>query len=153
MTSAAHGGGPRDGGGHGTGGAAADRPGISAAVVVRNGRVLMIRRRVPEADLVWQFPAGGIEPGESPERAAVRETLEETGLVVKAVRPLGERVHPQTGRRVVYTACEVVAGEAFAAAPREVADVAWLTRGELPRRVPHTLSGPVREYLDGELPH
>ena len=47
----------------------------------------------------------------------------------------------------------MVAGEAFAAAPREVADVAWITRGELPRRVPHTLSGPVREYLDGELPH
>lgn len=40
-----------------------------------------------------QFPAGEIEPGEESEDAAVRETQEETGLTVAAVRLLGERVH------------------------------------------------------------
>lgn len=36
------------------------------------------------------FPKGTIEPGESPEDAAVREVLEETGYHVKVRAPLGE---------------------------------------------------------------
>lgn len=85
-----------------------ERPGIAAAIVVNEGRVPMVRRRVSEGQLSWQFPAGEIERGESSEDAAVRETVEETGLVVAALRLLGERVHPKTGRRMSYTACEVV---------------------------------------------
>jgi 8-oxo-dGTP diphosphatase len=46
---------------------AEDRPGIAAAIVVWNGRVLLVRRRVREGELSWQFPAGEIEPGESAE--------------------------------------------------------------------------------------
>ncbi|WP_161791347.1 NUDIX hydrolase, partial [Streptacidiphilus jiangxiensis] len=38
-----------------------DQPGIAAAVVIDNGRVLMVRRAVAEAGLTWQFPAGAIE--------------------------------------------------------------------------------------------
>ncbi len=41
----------------------------------------------------WEFPGGKIEPGESPAEAAVRETLEETGLTVRAVRTLLEVRH------------------------------------------------------------
>lgn len=67
--------------------------------------MLLIRRRVAEDRLVWQFPAGVIEPGESPAEAAVRETLEETGLPIAATQHLGERVHPLTGRRMSYTTC------------------------------------------------
>lgn len=57
-----------------------ERPGIAAAIVVHDGRVLMVRRRVSEGQLSWQFPAGEVEPGEAREDAAVRETQEETGL-------------------------------------------------------------------------
>src|SRR5690606_39407769 len=89
-----------------------EKPGISAAIIVADGKVLMVRRRVSEGELMWQFPAGAIEPGEGAEEAAVREAGEETGLTVKAVRLLGERVHPKTGRAMSYTACEVVEGEA-----------------------------------------
>ncbi|MBQ1167332.1 NUDIX domain-containing protein, partial [Streptomyces sp. A73] len=65
----------------------------------------MVRRRVKEGELMWQFPAGGIEDGETAEQAAVRETQEETGLTDEAVKLLGERVHPKTGRLMSYTAC------------------------------------------------
>lgn len=51
-----------------------ERPGIAAAIVVHDSRVLMVRRRVSEGRLSWQFPAGEVEPGESRENAAVRET-------------------------------------------------------------------------------
>jgi 8-oxo-dGTP pyrophosphatase MutT (NUDIX family) len=39
-------------------------------------RLLMVRERVRDC---WELPGGGIDPGESPRQAAVRELLEETG--------------------------------------------------------------------------
>lgn len=80
----------------------------------------MVRRRVSEGQLSWQFPAGEIEPGETREDAAVRETHEETGVEVAAVKLLGERIHPKTGRLMSYTACEVVGGTAHVADAEEV---------------------------------
>jgi 8-oxo-dGTP pyrophosphatase MutT (NUDIX family) len=69
---------------------------IAAAVVVLDGRVLLIRRAVAEGELLWQFPAGKTELGEPAEEAAVREASEETGLTVEAGRVLGGRIHPAT---------------------------------------------------------
>ena len=46
-------------------------------------QVLLLKRRdIP----VWVLPGGGIEPGESPEKAAQREAEEETGLKVEIAR-------------------------------------------------------------------
>lgn len=128
-----------------------EKPGISAAIITENGRVLMVRRRVKEGELSWQFPAGAIEPGESPEQAAVRETLEETGLKVEAASLIGQRVHPKTGREMSYTACSVIGGEAHVADADELDAVAWVALEEIPEYVPYGLYGPVQEYLEGEL--
>jgi 8-oxo-dGTP diphosphatase len=129
------------------------KPGISAAIIVQDGRVLMVRRRVGEGDLLWQFPAGAIEDGEAAEDAAVRETAEETGLTVKAVRRIGYlESHPKSGREMFYTACEVVDGEAHVADDDELDAVAWVAHGEIAEYVPYGLFGPVQEYLDAVLP-
>ncbi|MFD7553815.1 NUDIX hydrolase [Streptomyces sp. NPDC059835] len=121
---------------------------VAGAVVAYEGRVLLVRRRVVEGQLSWQFPAGKVETGESCEEAAVRETKVETGLDVVAVAQLGERVHPITGRHVSYTACEVVGGTAYVADADEVAEVAWVTLSDVPRYVPYGLFKPVQQYLD-----
>ncbi|MCC9738514.1 NUDIX hydrolase [Streptomyces sp. MNU89] len=128
-----------------------ERPGIAAAIVVNEGRVLMVRRRVSEAQLSWQFPAGEIEPGEAREDAAVRETQEETGLTVAAVKLLGERVHPKTGRLMSYTACQVVGGTAHVADTEELAELSWVAHGEIPQYVPYGLFEPVQDYLNEAL--
>ena len=63
-----------------------DRMQLGVNVVLRDqaGRVLLARRDRPP---IWNLPGGGVEPGETPWAAAVRETLEEVGLVV-SVRSL-----------------------------------------------------------------
>ncbi|MEU8433815.1 NUDIX hydrolase [Streptomyces sp. NPDC029216] len=124
------------------------RLGIAAAVVVHEGGVLMVRRRVSEGRLFWQFPAGGVEPGEAREEAAVRETGEEAGLAVEAVRLLGERVHPDTGRLVSYTACEVTGGHAHLADTDELAELAWVAHGAISQYIPYPLFEPVQAHLD-----
>ncbi|MBV9026360.1 MAG: NUDIX hydrolase [Streptomycetaceae bacterium] len=126
--------------------------GISAAIVVHEGKVLMVRRRVREGELMWQFPAGRIELGETAEDAAVRETQEETGLAVEAVKLLGERVHPKTGRAMSYTACTVLSGEAHVADEDELDAIAWVAHAEIPEYVPYGLYEPVQEYLDDVMP-
>lgn len=126
-------------------------PAVAVAIVVKDSRVLMVRRRVGEGELSWQFPAGEVGPNESAEAAAVRETAEETGLHVAAARLLGERTHPQNGRRMTYTACEVVGGTATVVDSDELDRVVWASRAELAEYVPFPLFPPVREYLDGLL--
>ncbi|RZU49344.1 ADP-ribose pyrophosphatase YjhB (NUDIX family) [Krasilnikovia cinnamomea] len=122
---------------------------IAAAIIVHDGKVLLVRRRVSEGTLSWQFPAGKVEPGESDVEAAIRETSEEVGLEVRASRRLGERVHPTTGRTMIYVACDVVGGTARVADADEIAAVEWCDRTKLLQHVPYPLHDPVQRYLDG----
>lgn len=124
---------------------------VAAAVVVRDGRVLLVRRRVPEGALSWQFPAGKIEPDETPEEAAARETQEETGLLVTAQSVLGRRVHPMTGREIHYIVCLPVGGKTAVASPEEVVGLVWAAHKEIPQYVPYGLFEPVQDYLDANL--
>lgn len=56
-------------------------------VVVRRGAQFLVMRRAPERLGYWSLVAGGLEPDETPQEAAQRELLEETGLRAE-VRPL-----------------------------------------------------------------
>lgn len=55
------------------------REGADALIRDADGRVLLVRRA---DDRRWAMPGGWVDPGEAPADAAVRETFEETGLVV-----------------------------------------------------------------------
>lgn len=126
-------------------------PAIAAAVIVHDGRVLLVKRRVAEGMLSWQFPAGTIEDGESPDVAAVREAHEETGLAVQPLKLLGERVHPATGRMMIYIACHVMAGDAAVVDDEELADFTWATLNRLPEYVPYGVFEPVQIHLNSVL--
>lgn len=124
---------------------------VAAAVIVDEGRVLLVRRRVAEGRLSWQFPAGKVEPGESGAAAAVREAREETAVTVRATKELGSRLHPSTGRTMHYIACEFISGTAEVADAEELAEVAWCDRATLATNVPYPLFGPVQEHLNASL--
>jgi 8-oxo-dGTP diphosphatase len=128
-----------------------ERPPIAAAIIVQDGRVLLVQRRVKEGSLSWQFPAGEVEPGESASAAAVRETREETGLTVADKKVLGERIHPNTGRTMVYIACTVIEGEAKLVDDDELADFAWSSHQQLVEYVPYGFFSAVQDYLDSAL--
>ena len=53
---------------------------IAMAVVVREGKVLIQKRFRHRQGMVFEFPGGSVDPGESGSEAAIRELWEETGI-------------------------------------------------------------------------
>ena len=66
-----------------------DHPRVGVgAVVLRDGRVLLVRRGVAPARGLWAIPGGGLRLGETLQEGAEREILEETGIVIRAGAPV-----------------------------------------------------------------
>ena len=87
---------------------------IAIAVVERDDCFLIGQRppNVPLAGL-WEFPGGKVELGETPEIAAVRECLEETGLGVQAkeVRLVHVENYPHGQVTLHFIACHLESAE------------------------------------------
>lgn len=75
--------------------------GVGGAVV-RDGRLLLVRRASRHGRGNWQLPGGFIEPDETIEQAVVREVLEEAGVTaeVQAVLGLRSRYDPDSGNGI-----------------------------------------------------
>ncbi len=90
--------------------------------------------------LLWSLPKGHVEPGESPETAAVREVAEETGITGRVVGRLGtiDFWFVADGRRVHKTVHHYLlvreSGE-LSDADIEVSEVAWVPLAEAGERL------------------
>jgi 8-oxo-dGTP diphosphatase len=98
--------------------------GAAAAAIVTTARGVLIGRRGDRSP-PWTFPSGKIETGESPEDAAVRETMEVTGLGIRAEGIIGSRRHPGTGCLIVYVAPTPVSDKDGVADGIELVEVRW----------------------------
>jgi len=58
------------------------------AVVVHEGRVLLVKRGVAPSKGLWAVPGGALELGETLQQGAEREILEETGVTIRAREPV-----------------------------------------------------------------
>ena len=89
------------------------------AVIMQDGKVVLIKRRYEPLKGQWSLPGGGVEIGETLEAAVAREMLEETGLEVEVgpVIEVFDRIMRDEDQRVRYHyvlvdyLCWPVAGE------------------------------------------
>lgn len=127
-----------------------EKPPVVAAIVTCERGVLVGKRN--DGSPPWTFIAGEIEPGESPADAAVREVKEEAGLrVVAAEREIARRVHPKTGRTMIYLACSPTGSTGVHVGDEdELAEVQWVSLAEADELLPGMFE-PVREYLAEQL--
>lgn len=100
----------------------------AGGLVVHQNRILLISTR---AGRRWQLPKGHLEPGETSEQAAIRETREETGVSGRVVAPLPhiEYAFSERGvrirKRVDYYLLEYESGDPANFDPVEVSGAGW----------------------------
>jgi 8-oxo-dGTP diphosphatase len=110
-------------------------PAACAVVVNDSGRVLLGRR----ADTgKWSLPAGGIDPGEQPAEAAIREVYEETGVHIAVERLAGVALREVTYPHgdvcqflTVWFRCAAIGGHAVVNDEESLA-VGWYRPEDLP---------------------
>lgn len=113
------------------GGLVVDTEQMAAAIIGRLDR---------KGRMVWSFPKGHLEAGETAEQAAIREVFEETGLTARVQEPLGDiafwfmldgkRIHKTVNHFLMI--CE---GGELSDADLEVDAVEWIALSEVSARL------------------
>jgi ADP-ribose pyrophosphatase YjhB (NUDIX family) len=109
-------------------------PKVAVGVLVeKDARVLLVRRANDPKRGFWTLPAGFVDAGEDPARAAERECLEETGLEVTVSHLLdviSGQEHARGAHFVIFYAAQIHGGSL--APGDDVDQVAFFDRDELP---------------------
>lgn len=117
------------------------RVGAFALIFNEQNQVLLCHRG--DLDL-WNLPGGGMESGESPWQAVIREVKEEVGLIVEVERLAGVYAKPDQDEIVFSFVCRVIEGEPGSS--EEADDVAFFATDRLPR---NTIPKQVERIQDG----
>ena len=120
---------------------------VACGIVNKDNKVLMVKRAKKEGDLLWVFPGGKIEDGETSEQACIREVFEETGLNVSIIGLIGERIHPNTGMKIIYYLCQYESGEIKILDENEILEVVFKTKREFIDDVKTDVYEPVKKYI------
>lgn len=85
------------------------------------GEVLLVQQMTKRGAVIWNFPGGGVEMGETFEEAVIREVLEETGFHVKIVKKVYENNHKTT------FLCEIIDSVLQREDDPDILDVQWVS--------------------------
>ena len=117
-----------------------DRPYVGVgAVILQDGKVLIVKRKYDPLAGQWSLPGGGVELGETLEDSVVREMLEETGLEIEVgpVIEVFDRITRDSNGEVRYHfvlvdyLCWPVGGELHASS--DVEDARFVDPADLPQ--------------------
>jgi 8-oxo-dGTP diphosphatase len=116
---------------------------VAAAIITSEKGILVARRvdRIPP----WTFPATEIGPDESPAAAAARAVRKETGLTASTEHVIGRRIHPKTGRLMIYLAATTEGTDAQVG-DADLAEVRWIDLAEADQLMPDMFPA-VRQHL------
>jgi ADP-ribose pyrophosphatase YjhB (NUDIX family) len=121
---------------------------VSTLPVTDDGELVLIRRGIEPGYGAWAQPGGFLEIDETAQEGAVRETLEETGLLVELISIVGVYSRPKAAVAVICWEARIVGGE-----PRtspESLEIRAFRRDAIPW--PHiafqTTAWAVRDWLD-----
>ncbi|MBV8904337.1 MAG: NUDIX domain-containing protein [Acidobacteriia bacterium] len=106
---------------------------VVAALIERDGRVLICRRTAQQAHpLKWEFPGGKVEPEETPDEALARELEEELAIRQAAGRELTRTRFTYPGKPAIELIFYQVGS--FAGEPKNLIfhEIRWALPGELP---------------------
>jgi 8-oxo-dGTP pyrophosphatase MutT (NUDIX family) len=122
----------------------------AAGIIIKDGKILLLYRR-REGNVYYIVPGGGIEEGETPEQAAIREIKEETNLDVEIDRLFFEFDGTRNSHEYFFTVKNIqgeacLGGEELEKNSEEnYYEVAWVQLSRLPEI--NLLPGEVREKL------
>jgi ADP-ribose pyrophosphatase YjhB (NUDIX family) len=102
---------------------------VAGTIPERDGQVLLTRRSINPGRGLWTFPGGFVDFGESVTDAAMRETLEETGLEVELTGLLNVYTYPGAPVIIVYRA-RVTGGTLTPCAENDALE--WVRTADIP---------------------
>ena len=102
-----------------------DLPNAASVALVRDGKVLLIKRAFAPYQHLWTLPGGRLEPDESIEQCAIREIAEEIGVTIRNPRLVMVQA---LGRDLAYRLAVFVTSDFTGriVASNEIADHKWV---------------------------
>lgn len=105
---------------------------VTAAVIQQNGKILICQRPANKnCGLLWEFPGGKIEAGETGAQCIVRECQEELGITLKVKSELTDVVYKYPNRTVHlhFFVCDIIEGVPD---KKEHNEIVWIEPAEIP---------------------
>lgn len=106
---------------------------VTAAIIQRQGKLLICQRpKGKRCALLWEFPGGKVDPGETSEKCIVRECHEELNITIEAERLVREieYAYSDITVNIHFYICKLINGEPTCV---EHNDIQWFTLEEILR--------------------
>ena len=106
---------------------------VTAAVIRRDGRILICRRRAEQDHAgKWEFPGGKLEPGETPAASLLRELQEELQIEARIGREIASYEYSYPGRKPIRLIFFEVTEYSGSADYSHFQEACWVAAEELP---------------------
>jgi len=127
---------------------------VLGVVLNKEGKVMIVKRKKKEItltkkELIWVFPGGKLEKGETREERVVKEVLDETGYKVKPLKLIHLRIHPETLKIIAYFLCELEEENPIQEIKEkeEIEEVRWVNPEELKNYFNTEIDSEVKKIL------